>query len=141
MSAGGVVLRLGKESIEVALIRVKGNIGFQLPKGLLDDGETVEAAALREVKEETGVHAELIEHIGQISYSYSADYGKGEEHFEKTVDFFLMRYVSGSILDHDDEVEEVIWSDFEEAEQVMLYESEIGIINAIPREKLSLLLA
>jgi len=141
VSAGGVVLRPGKDSIEVALIRTVGSVGYQLPKGMLDDGETREMAALREVREETGVHAELIEHIGRIAYSYSADYGKGEEHFEKTVDFFLMSYVSGSILDHDNEVAEVMWVNIAEAERVMRYESEIGIIKAIPTESLSRLLA
>ena len=135
-SAGGAVLRKHDERFEVALIRTTGNDRFQLPKGLLDPGESSEEAALREVREETGVCAEAIGHLKTISYHYSADYGNGVEHFDKKVDFFLMRYQSGNISDHDDEVEEVVWMDLDHAAELMLYQSEMEALSSIDRTSL-----
>ena len=129
-SAGGVVLRRVDDELEVALIRIKGNTKFQLPKGLADEGETSEDAALREIREETGLEAEIVSHIGKISYRYSADYGDGLRNFEKTVDFFLMRYISGETADHDDEVEEAVWMNIADAEASMSYESELQILKS-----------
>ena len=135
-SAGGAVLRKHGERYEVALIRTRGNVRFQLPKGLLDPGETSEEAALREVREETGIRAVLSGHLKTLSYSFSADYGRGTEHFDKTVDFFLMRYGSGNISDHDDEVEEVVWMDLDHAAELMLYQSEMEALSSIDRTSL-----
>ena len=139
-SAGGVVLRKRDGVIEIAVIRTKGNEKFQLPKGLLDQGESPEQAALREVGEETGLVAQSIGHLGSISYNYSADYGSGVETFDKTVEFFLMRFVSGETSDHDEEVEEARWIDIGVAEDSMLFDSEKDILKSIPPETLNELL-
>ena len=119
--------------VEIAVIRTKGNEKFQLPKGLLDKDESPEQAAVREVREETGLVAESIGHLGRISYTYSADYGTGVETIDKTVDFFLMRFVSGETSDHDDEVEEACWIKLLNAEGSMLFDSEKEILKSIPQ--------
>ena len=139
-SAGGVVLRKRDGVIEIAVIRTKGNEKFQLPKGLLDKDESPEQAALREVGEETGLVAQSIGHLGSVAYTYSADYGSGVETFDKTVDFFLMRFVSGETSDHDEEVEEARWIDIVDAEDLMLFDSEKEILKSIPPETLNELL-
>ncbi len=86
-SAGGVVI---KDRREVLLIKNPSNI-WTFPKGHIEKGETKEQAALREVKEETNIDAEIVMYLGEISYFFT---WRGVKVF-KTVYFYLMRYVSG----------------------------------------------
>ena len=72
-----------------------------LPKGHPDGDETIEQAATREVREETGLEAEPVEKLDDVRYWYSC----GGERVLKIVTFFLFRYRSGSVEDHDHEVE------------------------------------
>ena len=81
------------------------NKHWSFPKGLIDEGQTTEQAALREVSEEGGVAAEIIEKIGYNKYVYTFE---GEKIF-KVVTYFLMKYVSGDINDHDWEVSDIGW--------------------------------
>ena len=76
-----------------------------LPKGHPDPGETLEQAATREVREETGLTAEPIERLGEVRYWYTL----AGERVLKSVTFFLFAYRSGSVEDHDDEVESAEW--------------------------------
>jgi 8-oxo-dGTP pyrophosphatase MutT (NUDIX family) len=94
-SAGGVVVRATGAEPEVAVIRPqgKGEGHWVLPKGALDEGESSEQAALREVGEETGLVASTIAKIGATRYVYT---WAGEKVF-KVVTFFLMRYDGGEI--------------------------------------------
>lgn len=69
-----------------------------LPKGLVDPGEKAIEAALREVKEETGITAELVTKLADIKYMYVRTWSDGERVF-KIVSFYLLRYLSGEI-DH-----------------------------------------
>ncbi len=86
-SAGGVVI---KDRREVLLIKNPSNI-WTFPKGHIEKGETKEQAALREVKEETNIDAEIVVYLGEISYFFT---WRGVKVF-KTVYFYLMRYISG----------------------------------------------
>src|SRR5258705_12675088 len=71
---------------------------FALPKGLVDEGEKPEEAAIREVREETGITATLVTKLTDIRYVYVRSWGDRERVF-KIVSFYLLRYQSGRIDD------------------------------------------
>src|SRR5438445_13311913 len=112
ISAGGVVVRNTKGEWWVAAIELPAAPGTTasvppvragkpktvlcLPKGLLDPGEKPLEAALREVREETGLAAVLITKLDDIKYVYVRSWGDGERIF-KIVSFYLLRYESGRI--------------------------------------------
>lgn len=120
-SAGGVVVRDGHVIVIVPTRRgAQGQRVLALPKGHVDPGETPEQTAAREVREETGVEAELVERLGEVRYFYQRD---GKRIF-KRVAFFLFAYLSGSLDDHDDEVEEARWMPLDEAMRALSYGGE-----------------
>jgi 8-oxo-dGTP pyrophosphatase MutT (NUDIX family) len=118
-SAGGVVVRRMEGRPFVVVVRVRDAI-LALPKGHPDGDESAATAAAREVREETGVEAELVEKLGDIRYWYARE-GK---RVMKIVAFFLFRYRSGDVADHDHEVEEALWIPLEEAPERLAYEGE-----------------
>jgi 8-oxo-dGTP pyrophosphatase MutT (NUDIX family) len=118
-SAGGVVVRRMQGRPFLAVVRVRDAI-FALPKGHPDGGESAAEAAQREVREETGLEAELVEKLGDIRYWYA----RGGERVLKVVSFFLFRYRSGDVEDHDHEVEEALWIPLDEASERLAYDGE-----------------
>src|SRR5438128_992938 len=109
LSAGGIVFN---NKHQVLLTQHSQNHHWSFPKGLLDHPEqTMEQSALREVKEEGGVEAEILDKVGYSKYTYTLN---GEKIF-KIVTYFLMKYVSGDIKDHDWEVEDSGWYEPQEA--------------------------
>ncbi len=120
-SAGGVVVHDGKVVVIVPTrLAADGSKVLCLPKGHLDPGENAQQAATREVREETGVSAELVKDLGEVRYWYRRD-GRA---VRKSVAFFLFRYLSGDTADHDDEVEVARWMDLGEAPIALSYEGE-----------------
>jgi 8-oxo-dGTP pyrophosphatase MutT (NUDIX family) len=97
-----------------------GNRVLGLPKGHPDGDETAAAAATREVCEEAGVKAELIEKLGHVHYRYER---RGRQ-VAKEVAFYLFEYRSGSLADHDHEIEDARWMPLEEAAEALSYEGE-----------------
>ncbi|HYP53981.1 MAG TPA: NUDIX hydrolase [Pyrinomonadaceae bacterium] len=124
VSAGGVVFRRRGAGVEVALISVGERGRWQLPKGLVGRGETPEEAALREVREETGLEAELIAPLERVEYWYFANERGERVRYHKFVHFFLMGYKSGSTRDHDAEVNEARWFPADSALQALAFKSE-----------------
>jgi 8-oxo-dGTP pyrophosphatase MutT (NUDIX family) len=119
-SAGGVVVRRFRGRPYIAAVRVKGGEVVALPKGHIDPGETPAEAATREVREETGLHATLIEKLEDIRYWYV----RGGKRILKDVSFFLFRYRSGSLRDHDHEVVGAEWVPLDEAPKLLSYRGE-----------------
>jgi ADP-ribose pyrophosphatase YjhB (NUDIX family) len=125
LSAGGAVV-LGSEVIVVTPVKRDANRRrvLALPKGHLNRGESAEAAATREVTEETGVNAELIDKLGDVEYTYER---RGRRR-DKRVAFFLFQYRSGNLEDHDHEIEDARWMPLEEAARELTHAGEREIV-------------
>jgi 8-oxo-dGTP pyrophosphatase MutT (NUDIX family) len=119
-SAGGVVIRRFRGRPFMAAVRVKGGTVLALPKGHIDEGEGMAEAAAREVREETGVEATLVEKLGDVRYWYQ----RGGRRVAKRVAFFLFEFRSGSLEDHDDEIVEAKWMPLEQAVEELSHDGE-----------------
>jgi 8-oxo-dGTP pyrophosphatase MutT (NUDIX family) len=145
-SAGGVVLRQrqGKWWIAVIEPRREPTPGdkkvhsasktgpvLALPKGLVDPGEKVEQTAVREVREETGIEAELLAKLSDIKYFYVRTWSDKQRVF-KIVSFFLLLYRSGKIGEISEEmrveVQRALWLPLEEASQKLSYKGEREVV-------------
>lgn len=133
-SAGGVVLREDHVIVIVPRKRaLDGSRVLGLPKGHPDGDETPEQAATREVREEAGVIATLLEPLGEVAYTYP---DSGREVL-KRVRFFLFEYVAGSVEDHDHEIEEARWMPLERAIESVTYDGEREMLSrALSRRQL-----
>lgn len=125
VSAGGVaVKRVDGGRVEVAIVLMIPENRWQLPKGIIDPGETPEQAALREVREEAGIDCTLVEPLEIIEYWFFGAYDGIRKRYHKFVHFFLMRYDSGDVADHDHEVAEARWVSFGDAAEMLAFKDE-----------------
>jgi 8-oxo-dGTP pyrophosphatase MutT (NUDIX family) len=124
-SSGGLVIRNLQGRPFLAVVRVRDKI-LALPKGHPEPGESAQEAAQREVREETGLEATPVEKLGDVRYWYARD----GDRVLKVVSFFLFRYRSGRLEDHDDEVEEALWIPLEEAPERLAYRGEKDMARA-----------
>ena len=128
ISAGGVAFRRTGSEIEIAIVSVKPSLRWQLPKGIVDPGETPEFTAVREVREEAGIETELIRLIETIEYWYQrVQYGQ-RIRYHKFVHFYLLEYKDGDVSNHDHEIEESRWVSFEQALEMLEFKSERGVV-------------
>ena len=126
-SAGGVIFRKTVAGFEAALIATKGKAIWTLPKGIIDKGEQPEAAAIREIREETGLTGKIVSPLDTKSYWF---YLKNENvKYRKTVVYFLVEYVNGTIGNACLEVDDAQWFALEDAMKKLSYKSDREVLN------------
>ena len=119
-SAGGLVIRTEDGISAAALIgRLdrRGRLRWSLPKGHVEQGETTEQAAIREVAEETGINGRITARLGSGEYTFPV---RGKRSHQR-VHHFLMEAVAGELSDADLEVTEVAWVPMNEIAQRLAY--------------------
>lgn len=128
-SAGGVVVRPRADGDwDVLLIATHEGGRWSLPKGHVEEGESPEAAALREVQEETGVTAALMEPLATLDYWYRWKGAEGSILVHKYVTYFLMKYVAGDVRHHGWEVDDARWFPFPVAIEKVTYQDERDLL-------------
>lgn len=131
-SFGGVIVKPRDGGHDVVLIRtrnLKGQEVWTLPKGTPEEGETAETTALREVLEETGIEAEIIGHLDDITYWFVVV--AEQARYRKTVHYFLMRATGGDPSRHDNEVDEVRFVAIDEAPRLVSYPSDRKVLKLL----------
>ena len=132
-SAGGLAYRRRAGGCEVVLAGRRHaqsrELVWTIPKGHLETGESSEAAAVREVREETGIEATVEGRLGDVTYWFA----RRDEHGEpvrvfKRVRFFLMRAEGGRFADRDAEMDEVRWFSLEDAARIASFENERALV-------------
>lgn len=140
ISAGGVVVRPSPNGWEIAVIEPRGEPApgesdkkghskeiLALPKGLIDPGEKPPEAAVREVREETGVAAKIVTKLTDIKYVYVRSWGDKQRVF-KIVSFYLLLYEAGTIDEISPEmrieVKQARWIPLDGAEKKLAYRGE-----------------
>lgn len=132
-SAGGVLYEERDDGIWVILIKPAHAHILTLPKGEVDEGESYEETALREVREETGLRGEIIEKLDSVTYWFFLK--RENVKYKKTVHYFLMRHLDGDTGDHDHEVQEVLWMRLDDAMKKVQYRSDIKMLQMV-RERI-----
>ncbi|MFO7167826.1 MAG: NUDIX hydrolase [Chloroflexota bacterium] len=128
-SAGGVIYRLQGSTLEVALIATNESRRWGLPKGHVRRGETAEAAAVREIAEETGLRGAVQRHLATIEYWFRA----GPTRIHKYVDLFLVRYVDGALAPQQAEVDDARWFPLAEAISLASFARERDVLEQVRR--------
>lgn len=134
VSSGGVVFRRRGDGVEVALVLVGEKRRWQLPKGIVDPGESPETTAVREAREEAGVESTLVAPLETIEYWYVGnERGRGRVRYHKFVHFFLLEYERGDVRDHDHEVLEARWVPVAEAAGMLAFSGERKVMEEAAR--------
>jgi ADP-ribose pyrophosphatase YjhB (NUDIX family) len=123
ISAGGLVVERGPHGLQAALIgRLdrRGRLLWSLPKGHIEEGETPQDTAVREVAEETGILGRIIGELGVIDFWFVID----DRRIHKTVHHYLLLAESGELSDEDVEVTEVAWVPLDEVPGRLAYDDE-----------------
>ena len=132
-SAGGLVVAdddgTGPRAALIGRTDRRGRLLWSLPKGHIEEGETPEDTAVREVAEETGIVGEVVAPLGIIDFWFVAD----GRRVHKTVHHFLLRAVGGALSDADVEVTEVAWVPLPDIRAQLAYPDERGLVDAAGR--------
>jgi 8-oxo-dGTP pyrophosphatase MutT (NUDIX family) len=126
-SAGGIVVRFEGDTPQLVVgcrRRDRDVVTWTLPKGTPDPGETREETAMREVREETGLDVRITRPLDSIEYWFV----QSGTRIHKTVHYFLMDQTGGDLGRHDHEFESVRWIRFDEAQNLLTFETERALV-------------
>jgi 8-oxo-dGTP pyrophosphatase MutT (NUDIX family) len=124
-----VIYRDDGAGFEVALIATNDGRRWGLPKGHVRRGEAAEAAAAREIAEETGLQGDVQRHLATIEYWFRA----GPTRIHKYVDFFLLRYTGGALVPQQAEVDDARWFPLDEALRLASFDRERDVLELVRR--------
>lgn len=130
-SAGGLLVDRDLDTPRAVLIGRydrKGKLLWSLPKGHVERGESPDAAAVREVEEETGIRGHVIAELGTIDFWFVAE----GQRIHKTVHHFLLEADSGELSDADIEVDQVAWVPLDELPDRLAYDTERKLLDRLP---------
>jgi len=135
LSVGGIVFSPDKKVLLIRNKPIKDPTvdywGF--PKGHIEEGENLEVCALREILEETGVEANIVDKVGESRYTTVSIRDGGE--IEKTVVMFLMAYISGELKNQEEEVAEAGWFTPEEALKTLSFDNDKDLLKKAAKMK------
>jgi 8-oxo-dGTP pyrophosphatase MutT (NUDIX family) len=130
-SAGGVVYENGRVLL-ILMQNLKGEKVWTFPKGHIENGETPQAAALREVEEETGYKCLIKGEIFKVHYNFVRNGHK----VEKDVQWYLMEKISQNEIAKDNvEIYDIKWVNFAEAKNLLIYPSDFKIIEFLEKSR------
>jgi 8-oxo-dGTP pyrophosphatase MutT (NUDIX family) len=130
-SAGGLVVDRSGPHPQAALIARldrRGRLRWSLPKGHIENGETSQDAAVREVEEETGIRGTVVGFLGTIDFRFMA----AGRRVHKTVHHYLLEAQAGTLSNADIEVDEVAWVPVTELAQRLAYADERRLVELVP---------
>ena len=129
LAAGGIVIDKETGTPRVLLVHRPSYDDWSFPKGKLDPGESIEEAALREVREETGLDCRITRKFATLRYRYRR---RKEGRLRlKAVHYFLMERVRGDIQAAGEEVDRAEWFDFDEAAGRLSYEQDRKLLASL----------
>ncbi|MBN1617904.1 NUDIX domain-containing protein [Candidatus Dojkabacteria bacterium] len=133
-SAGGILARRAGSFIEIVIVERMHDIEpkwqpilRQLPKGAMESKESFEETALREVREETGYDAKILEKVGTAKWEYQ----RNSIHWEEIVHYYLMSLKTELQHEHDDEYDNVRWIKIELAATILSYPEERELLKKV----------
>lgn len=109
-------------------LRYKGNLGWGMPKGWIDKGESSQMAAIREVKEEGGVEAKIVGKLDNLKVFFKDEKG---ELVMKTITYYLMEWDKDCPEEMDDETEEVRWVTLKQGLEMLAYANEKKLLEKV----------
>lgn len=124
-AAGGIVWRLGEQGIELVIVHRPKYSDWTFPKGKLDPGESDEAAAHREVLEETGFECVLGRELPSVRYRDAKARLKQVRYWEMTI-------ASGE-FEANDEVDELVWATIDDARKRLTHSHDIQVLEAFAK--------
>jgi NTP pyrophosphohydrolase including oxidative damage repair enzyme len=126
VSAGGIIIDFARQSLPAAIIaRINraGHVEWCLPKGHIEEAETLEEAAQREIEEETGIRGDILHSLGNIEYWFTSS----GQRIHKTVHHYLLKATGGEITidnDPDHEAVDVAWVPFTDLNRRLSFANE-----------------
>ena len=121
-SCGGIIFYKTKQNTKILLVKNNNGRYWSFPKGHIEEGETEQETAIREIKEETGLDVTIVKNFREIS-EY-CPFGK----IRKRVVFFLARAFTDNVKIQEEEIDSYIWVDLQQARKLCSYDNDLRII-------------